>query len=142
MSQQQTSKASSARYGTVVGGISAVVAGLLTALIGTVLHGQILYMGDTPVTWGAVAALVLATGFFTLAATYSEKIWAAALAGTLAYGIVALVSFDSENWLIVPWSGREFMFGPALAGSVWTFGLVAATIVALFVSAGVLRRRR
>lgn len=141
MSQQQASKPTSARYGTVVGGIAAAVAGLLAALIGTMLHGQILYLGDTPVTWGAVAALVLAIAFFTLAATYSERLWAAALAGTLTYGVVALVSFDSINWLIVPWSNREFMFGPALAGSLWTFGLVAATIVALFISAAALRRR-
>ncbi|WP_102157451.1 hypothetical protein [Zhihengliuella halotolerans] len=142
MTQQQASQPTSARYGTIVGGIAAVVAGLLTALLGTMLHGQILYLGDTPVTWGAVAALVLATAFFTLAATYSERLWAAALAGTLAYGVVALISFDSVNWLIVPWSNREHMFGPALAGSLWTFGLVAATIVALFLSAAALRRRR
>ncbi|GAB3665031.1 hypothetical protein GCM10027591_14720 [Zhihengliuella somnathii] len=138
--QQATGRA--ARLAATIGGIAALVAGLLTAVLGTLLHAQILYVDQTPVIWGAVAALVLAGAFFTLAAVYSEKIWAAALAGTVAYGTVALMSFDTTNWLIVAWGQRQVMFGPALAGAVWTFGLVASTVVALFIAAVVLRRRR
>lgn len=121
--------------------IAALAAGGLAAVVGTLLHAHLAYAGDTPVPWGAVAALVFAGSVFTAAAVYAERVWAAAAAGITAYTLVAWVSMDERNRMIVSWANRELLPGPSLAGALWLYGIVAATVVALLVSARTLRSR-
>ncbi|GAA3697241.1 hypothetical protein GCM10022377_07660 [Zhihengliuella alba] len=125
--------------GTVSAIVCSVIAALLAAVLGTLLHAQILYVQDLPVPWGAVAALVLAGAAAVVAATYSGRLWAAALTGALTYGVVALVTFDTDNWFIVSWAQHHAMPGPALAGALWVYGLVASTVAALLIAARALR---
>ncbi|WP_309082358.1 hypothetical protein [Zhihengliuella sp.] len=128
--------------GTVSAIVCSVVAAALAAVLGTLLHAQVLYVQDAPVPWGAVAALVLAGAAAVAAATYSGRLWAAALTGALTYGAVALITLDTSNWFIVAWAQREVMPGPALAGAVWVYGLVASTVAALLIAARSLRGDR
>ena len=115
--------------------VSALVAGLLAAVVGTLVHGHVLYVGDTPFPWGALLALGFAGAMMVLAGLFAEKLWATALAGVVAYGLVALTSAGTRNHMIVAWSNHATLPGPALAGAVWTYGLVAATLVALVITA-------
>ncbi|MEE1620410.1 hypothetical protein ACQ3I4_07095 [Zafaria sp. Z1313] len=121
--------------------IAALVAGGLSSVVGTMLHAQLSYAGDVPVPWGAVLALVFTGSMLVLAAAYSERLWAAALGGVTAYVLTAWTALDTRNRLIVSWANAEQLPGPALAGALWMYGIVAATVVALFIAARVLRRR-
>ena len=119
---------------TAHGILSALVAGVLAAVVGTLLHAHILYVGDTPLPLGSVLALVFAGALFTVAGLFSEKLWAAGVAGIAAYALVAWFSTDPNNRLLVSWDNHELLPGPALAGAVWTYGLVAATVAALLLT--------
>ncbi|GER21787.1 hypothetical protein NCCP1664_02840 [Zafaria cholistanensis] len=125
----------------VTGTVSALVAGLLAAVVGTLVHGHVLYAGEIPLPWGALVALGFAGAVMVLAGLFAEKLWATALAGVVAYGVVALSSTDTRNHMIVDWSNHAVLPGPAWAGAVWTYGLVAATLVALVIAARALPRR-
>lgn len=129
------SEARTGSLATATAVIAALVAGGLAAVVGTLLHAQLHYAGDTPLPWGALLALVFAGSLFTAAGIYAERVWAAALAGIAAYALVAWVSLDERNRLILSWANHEALPGPALAGVVWMYGIVAATVLALLVCA-------
>ncbi|MGO2004376.1 MULTISPECIES: hypothetical protein [Micrococcaceae] len=126
----------------ITGTLVAIVAGVLAAVFGTLLHGQIYYAGETPLPWGAVLALLLAGSLATVAGLYAEKIWAAAVCGLITYGLVAWASLDAHNHLLIGWSSHETLPGPALAAAIWTYGIAASTVVALLITAGGLSARR
>lgn len=125
----------------LTGTLAAILAGVLAAVFGTVLQGHVAYAGETPLPWGAVLALVMAGSLAAIAGLYTERIWAAALAGIVTYALVAWTSVDTHNRLLIGWSNFGALPGPALAGTVWTYGIAASTIVALLVTAGGLRTR-
>lgn len=125
----------------VVGILVAIVAGVLAAVFGTILQAQIFYAGQTALPWGAVLALVLAGSLAVVAGLYSERIWATAACGVVTYVLVAWTGLDVHNHLLIAWSNRETLPGPALAGTLWTYGIAASTLVALVITAGGLRSR-
>jgi hypothetical protein len=122
--------------------LAALVAGMLAALFGTLLHGQVAYAGTAPLPWGAVLALLLAASLAVIAGLYTERLWATALAGILTYVLVGWASLDAHNHLIVSWANHEALPGPALAGAVWMYGIVASTLFALGFTARTLRHRQ
>ncbi|MDN5754791.1 MAG: hypothetical protein ACTHWW_02165 [Arthrobacter sp.] len=126
----------------ITGTLVAIVTGVLAAVFGTLLQGQIHYLGDTPLPWGAVLALLLAGSFATVAGLYVEKVWVAGLCGLITYGLVAWTALDTHNHLLIGWSSHDTLPGPALAAALWTYGIVVSTVVALLVTAGGLRTRR
>lgn len=126
----------------ITGTLVALVAGVLAAVFGTLLQGQIYYAGDTAVPWGAVLALILAGSLSVIAGLYAERIWAAAVSGLITYALVAWTSLDSHNHLLIGWSSHGTLPGPALAAALWTYGIAASTVIALIVTAGGLRSRR
>lgn len=125
----------------VLGTLVAIVTGVLAAVFGTILHAQVFYAGDTPLPWGAVLALVMAGSLAVVAGLYSERVWAAAACGVVTYVLVAWTGLDTHNHLLIGWSNHDALPGPALAGTVWTYGIAVSTIVALVVTAGGLRSR-
>lgn len=125
----------------LLGTLVAIVTGVLAAVFGTILQSQIFYAGDTPLPWGAVLALVMAGSLAVVAGLYSERVWAAAASGVIAYVLVAWTGLDVHNHLLIGWSNRETLPGPALAGALWTYGIPVSTLVALVVTAGGLRSR-
>lgn len=126
----------------ITGTLVAIVTGVLAAVFGTLLHGQIQYVGDTPLPWGAVLALLLAGSLAAVAGLYAERVWAAAVCGLITYGLVAWTSLDTNNHLLIGWASHETLPGPALAAVLWTYGIAASTVVALLITAGGLAARR
>lgn len=125
----------------VLGTLVAIVTGVLAAVFGTILQAQVFYAGDTPLPWGAILALVMAGALAVVAGLYSEQVWATAACGLITYALVAWTGLDANNHLLIGWANRETLPGPALAGTLWTYGIAASTIVALIITAGGLRAR-
>ncbi|WP_372698001.1 hypothetical protein [Arthrobacter sp. JSM 101049] len=125
----------------VVGTLVAIVTGVLAAVFGTILQAQVTYVGETPLPWGAVLALIMAGALAVVAGLYTERIWAAAACGVVTYALVAWTGLDVHNHLLIGWSNHDALPGPSLAGTLWTYGIAASTIVALLVTAGGLRAR-
>src|SRR3954471_6150360 len=71
---------------------TAVVCGLLAALLGTGLHGQILYQDGTALPWGAAAALLLAWALLVWAGLRVGSVLMAGVAGFVAYVLVGLMA--------------------------------------------------
>ena len=123
--------------------MAAVLGGLLASVLGTGLHAQILYLGDTALPLGAAAALIL-----SCAATVFAGLWAgaalwSAVAGLLAYVVLGLFTLDIwDTPLIITGTILEEQPGIVLAGRLWLFGQAAATIAAVLITTRVLGRSR
>ncbi|WP_157103311.1 hypothetical protein [Neomicrococcus aestuarii] len=120
----------------------AVVCGAAAAFIGTILHAQIIFFGDFPLTWGAVVSLVAAGLLFIYVGLKTLRVWSTAVAGIVAYVLVAWSAMDPNNRFIVPMDYVSYFPGPAIAGAIWVYGVAAATLVALVVVARRLKRSR
>ena len=120
-----------------------MLGGLLASVLGTGLHAQILYLGDTALPLGAVAALIL-----SCAATVFAGLWAgsavwSAVAGLLAYVVLGLFTLDLwDTPLIITGTVLEEQPGIVLAGRIWLFGQAVATIAALMITSRVLTKAR
>ena len=123
--------------------MAAVLGGLLASVLGTGLHAQILYLGDTALPLGAAAALIL-----SCAATVFAGLWAgaalwSAVAGLLAYVVLGLFTLDIwDTPLIITGTILEEQPGIVLAGRLWLFGQAAATIAAVLITTRALGRSR
>lgn len=126
----------------VVGTLVALVTGVLAAVFGTILQAQLTYVGDLPLPWGAILALLMAGALAVVAGLYTERIWAAAACGLVTYALVAWAGLDVHNRLLIGWSNHEALPGPSVAGTLWTYGIAVSTVVALLVTSGGLRTRR
>lgn len=119
--------------GLATGIACALGAGVLAAVPGTILHAQLSYAGDTPLPWGALLALALAASLMVWVGSWTRKIWVTAISGVVTYVLVALFSVDENNQMIVGSSYLDVLPGPALAGTIWLYGIVVATIIALLI---------
>ena len=132
--------------GTVPHRVTAVLgstmAGGIAAVFGTVLHGQLVHLGPTALPVGALAALVLAGSLFLLCGLWARNVILTAVAGAVAYGIVALLSTSSKTLILT--GSSEAAPGTALAGNLWLFGVLAVTLAAVVTGSVLLRpvRRR
>ncbi|WP_146067198.1 hypothetical protein [Arthrobacter sp. ZGTC212] len=125
------------------GPLSAVLGGLLASVLGTGLHAQILYIGDTPLPLGAAAAIVLSCAATVFAGLWAgAALWSAA-AGLLAYVVLGLFTLDIwDTPLIITGTILEEQPGIVLAGRIWLFGQALATIAALLITSRVLAMAR
>lgn len=119
--------------------LAAFAAGALAAVVGTVLHASMAYVGDVPIPWGAVLALILTGALTYWVAVVRGKLWVSALAGLSTYVIVALFTLDGNNQLIVSTQFFSALPGPALAGGLWVYGMIIPVIVAILLASKTLR---
>ncbi|WP_146111787.1 hypothetical protein [Arthrobacter sp. MYb227] len=126
---------------TLVSVLVALAAGVLAAVVGTILHATIAYVGDTPLPWGAVLALILTGALSYWVGMWRAKLWVSALAGLATYVLVALFSADSHNQMIVSAQYLQMLPGPALAGIIWVYGIIVPVVVAIFLVSRHLRVR-
>lgn len=117
---------------TLVSVLVAFAAGALAAVVGTILHATIAYVGDTPIPWGVVLALILTGALAYWVGMWRAKLWVSALAGLATYVLVALFSADAHNQLVVSAQYLQVLPGPALAGIIWVYGIILPVIVAIF----------
>ena len=125
------------------GPLAAVLGGLLASVLGTGLHAQILYIGDTALPLGAAAALILSCAATVFAGLWAgAALWSAA-AGLLAYVVLGLFTLDLwDTPLIITGTILEEQPGIVLAGRIWLYGQALATIAALLITSRVLARSR
>lgn len=121
--------------------LAAFAAGTLAAVVGTILHASMAYAGDTPIPWGAVLALVLTGALSYWTGMLRGKLWVSALTGLSTYVLVAFFSADVHNQLIVSGELLDVLPGPALAGTIWVYGIIVPVVVAVFLASRHLRVR-
>lgn len=117
----------------------ALAAGALAAVVGTILHASVAYAGDTPIPWGSVLALLLTGALSYWTAMRRGKLWVGALAGLSTYVMVAFISADAHNQMIVSAQYFEVLPGPALAGTIWVYGIIVPVVVAIALASRHLR---
>lgn len=116
-----------------------MLGGLLASVLGTGLHAQILYLGDTGLPLGAIAALILSCAATVFAGLWAGKAVWSAVAGLLAYLVLGLFTLDLwDSPLIITGTSLAEQPDIVLAGRIWLFGQAAATIVALMITSRVL----
>ncbi|MFD1211275.1 hypothetical protein ACFQ36_04385 [Arthrobacter sp. GCM10027362] len=117
-----------------------VVCGIVAAVLGTSLHGQLLYVGGIGYPWGAVAALVFAWALMVWAGLKARNVFMAGVTGFVAYVLVGLMAtgMGREPLIITATSARPEL-AVALAGKIWVLGLALATVFAVAVSAWALK---
>ncbi|WP_341393466.1 hypothetical protein [Arthrobacter sp. G119Y2] len=120
-----------------------MLGGVLAAVLGTGLHAQVLYAGDTAVPLGAAGALVLSCAVAVFAGVWARSaLWTAA-AGLVTYVILGLFTLDLwDTPLIITGTVLEVQPGIVLAGRIWLFGQALVTIIALFLTSRVLAKAR
>jgi hypothetical protein len=122
---------------------TAVVCGLLAALLGTGLHGQILYQDGTALPWGAAAALLLAWALLVWAGLRVRSVLMAGVAGFVAYVLVGLMATGmGQEPLIITATSLQPELAVALSGKIWVIGLAVATVLAVAVCAWALKPPR
>lgn len=119
--------------------LAALVAGALAAVVGTILHASVAYVGETPIPWGATLALLLTGTLVYWVGLLRGKLWVSALAGLATYVFVALISLDQNNQMIVSTQFYSVLPGPALAGGIWVYGIIVPAIVAILLASKQLR---
>lgn len=113
--------------------------GLLASVLGTGLHAQILYLGETALPLGAFAALILSCAVTVFVGLWAGKAVWSAVAGLLAYLVLGLFTLDLwDSPLIITGTSLAEQPGIVLAGRIWLFGQAVATVIALVVTSRVL----
>jgi hypothetical protein len=122
---------------------TAVVCGLLAAVLGTGLHGQILYPDGAVLPWGAAAPLLLAWALLVWAGLRVRSVLMAGVAGIVAYVLVGLMATGmGQEPLIITATSAQPELAVALSGKIWVIGLAVATVLAVAVCAWALKPQR
>lgn len=119
----------------------AVVLGALAAgILGTSLHAQVLYAGETPLPLGALGALVLSAAVAVFAGLWARSVAVSAATGILTYVLLGAFSLDIFSGpLIVTGTDSGLDLPVITAGLIWLFGQSLATVAAVMVTAVALR---
>jgi hypothetical protein len=112
-------------------------------VLGTGLHGQLLYLNGTTYPWGAAAALVFACALLVWAGLRVSSVLMAGVAGIVAYVLVGLmvIGMGREPLIITATSARPEL-AVALSGKIWVVGLAPATVLAVLICAWALKPGR
>lgn len=118
-----------------------IVAAVAAGLLGSVIHASLFYIGDVPITWGLALAWLFLGLLVYWAVVASGKLWAGALGFIGCYIVVGLLAFNGNDQLITPLAMYQYMPGPALASTLWVYGMVVPAVIALLAARRVMRRQ-
>ena len=122
------------------GPVAVVLGALAAGILGTSLHAQVLYAGDTALQLGAVGALIFSAAVATFAGLWTRSVAVSAATGVLTYVLLGAFSLDIFSGpLIVTGTSSGLELPVVTAGQIWLFGQSLATIAAVLVTAVVLR---
>ena len=121
-----------------------MIGGVLAAVLGTSLHSQVVYAGDTGLPVGAVLAVVFSCAVALLVGLWQRSVALSAATGVITYLLLGLFSLDllNEAPLIVTGTAAEQTPPVVTAGLVWLFGQAVATVGAVLACSRVLARDR
>lgn len=123
------------------GPVAVVLCALAAGILGTSLHAQVLYAGDTPLPLGAVGALVFSAAAAVFAGLWARSVAVSAAAGVFTYVLLGVFSLDVLGGpLIVTGTSSGLDLPVVTSGLIWLFGQSLATVAAVIVTAAVLRR--
>lgn len=123
------------------GPVAVVLGAVLAAGLGTALHAQVVYTGDTPLPLGALAALVFSAAVAVFAGLWARSVLVSALTGVLTYILLGFFSLEVfGNPLIITGTVSDLDLPVTTAGLIWIYGQAAATVAAVLATAAVLRR--
>lgn len=123
------------------GPVAVVLGAVAAAVLGTSLHAQTVFAGDTALPLGAAGALVFSAAISVLAGLWARSVLVSALTGVLTYVLLGFFSLDVFGGpLIVTGTVANLDLPVTTAGLIWIYGQAAATVAAVLVTAGVLRR--
>ncbi|MCC3296673.1 hypothetical protein LOC59_03725 [Arthrobacter sp. zg-Y916] len=123
------------------GPVAVVLGGIAAGVLGTSLHAQVLYAGDTPLPLGAAAALLFSAAVSVFTGLWARSVLVSALTGVLTYVLLGLFTLDLLGGpLIVTGTASGVELPVVTAGIVWLYGQAVATVAAVLVCAAVLRR--
>lgn len=124
---------------------ASVLLGIVAAVLGTALHGRILYADDgaSGFPLGALAALALSGAAAVFAGLLYRRAVLAAVTGAVTYLLLGLFSMDIFGGpLIVTGTTADQVPPIQVAGQVWLIGQAVATVAAVLISTLVLARQR
>lgn len=125
------------------GAVAGVFGGVLAAVLGTSLHGHVVYSGDTAVQAGAVLALLFSCAVSVFVGLWGRSAVWSAVTGIVTYIVLGIFSSGvGESPLIVTGTSAEQQPDVVMAGMIWLFGQALATIAAVFITARVLSSDR
>lgn len=122
--------------------LGAVLIGAGVGVLGTVLHPNFAWLGETVLPWGAVLALVLVASAQLWWTLRSSQVWVG--------GVMAIVAFTTAL-VLSSWPGldtfsvalNEYTLrvvpGPAISGAVWLWGIPVVAVLTMVVAQPLLR---
>lgn len=123
--------------------------GVVLGVLGTVLHGNILVIGEVGsgvvVPWGAAAALLILLLALLWAGTTGRSLLEPLVLGGTAFTVATIAYlWPGPDQLVVPYSplAMETLPGPVIASLVWWLGAGAVTLVSMLISSWILAKDR
>lgn len=113
--------------------LSAVLAGILVAALGTMLHSRSTALGDWQLPWGALLALALLASTMTLVNAWARSVILGLLVGIITYATCVIFSIPR---------GPAPLILANLTGSVWLYGIAVVTLLVMVQSMISARRRK
>ncbi|MBD8044103.1 hypothetical protein H9638_09815 [Arthrobacter sp. Sa2BUA2] len=121
--------------------MAVLLGAVAAAVLGTSLHAQVIYAGDAALPLGAAGALVFSAAVAVLAGLWARSVLVSALTGVLTYVLLGFFTLDVFGGpLIVTGTVSDLDLPVTTAGLIWIYGQAAATVAAVLITAGVLRR--
>jgi len=121
--------------------VAVVLGALVAGILGTSLHAQVFYAGESPLPLGAAAALVFSAAVAVFTGLWARSVLVSALTGVLTYVLLGLFTLEVfGNPLIVTGTVSDLDLPVTTAGLIWLYGQAIATVAAVLVTAAVLRR--
>ncbi|MBD7995281.1 hypothetical protein H9639_08235 [Arthrobacter sp. Sa2CUA1] len=121
--------------------MAVVLGAVAAAVLGTSLHAQTIFAGETALPLGAAGALVFSAAAAVLAGLWARSILVSALTGALTYVLLGFFTLDVFGGpLIVTGTVSDLNLPVTTAGLIWIYGQAAATVAAVLITARVLRR--
>lgn len=100
--------------------LSALLAGVLTAALGTMLHSRTAMLGGTQLPWGALLALTLLAAVVVLVGSWSKSPILGMVTGAATYATCVIFAIPH---------GQVGLIMATLSGNLWLYGVAGVTVL-------------
>lgn len=128
--QQEARRTRSEWFGYI---LSSVVAGVLVAAFGTMLHARTSTLGGVQLPWGVALALLLLAATMVLVGAWSRSPLLGTVTGAATYATCVIFAIPH---------GQVGLIISTLSGNLWLYGVAVVTVLYMFSSAVLSARSR